>query len=154
MSQLSQYVEKWLAGDLELAPITKLLGIRPICLGQGEARIELTAGKHLHNAMGTVHGGILCDLADVAMGAALATTTAEGESFTTLQLQMSYFLPVVEGRLSAHARVVRRGRGRHILNAISKTARGGWWRGGRRCVRSGRRGERKRFSEKAVNMKL
>ena len=43
------------------------------------------------------------------MGA--ATATAEGESFTTLQFQMSYFLPVVEGRLSAHARVVTPGTG-------------------------------------------
>ena len=110
MSRLSQFVEKWLAGEIELAPITKLLGVRPVSLGEGEARIELTAGAHLHNAMGTVHGGVLCDLADVAMGAALATVAAEGESFTTLQLQMSYFLPVVEGRLGAHARVVRRGR--------------------------------------------
>lgn len=111
MSRLSQFVEKWLAGELELAPITALLGVRPVSLGEGEARIELTAGERLHNAMGTVHGGILCDLADIAMGAALATVTADGESFTTLQLQMSYFLPVVDGRLSAHARVVRRGRG-------------------------------------------
>jgi uncharacterized protein (TIGR00369 family) len=111
MSDLAKYVEKWLAGQLELAPITTLLGVRPISLGQGEAKIELTAGKHLHNAMGTLHGGIFCDLADVAIGAALATVTAEGESFSTLQLQMSYFLPVVEGRLTAHARVVRRGRG-------------------------------------------
>ncbi|HKH50063.1 MAG TPA: PaaI family thioesterase [Thermoanaerobaculia bacterium] len=111
MSRLSQFVEKWLAGELELAPITALLGVRPVSLGEGEARIELTAGERLHNAMGTVHGGILCDLADVAMGAALATVTADGESFTTLQLQMSYFLPVVDGRLSAHARVLRRGRG-------------------------------------------
>jgi uncharacterized protein (TIGR00369 family) len=110
MSRLSQYVKKWLAGDLELAPITKLLGVRPLSLGEGEARIELTAGKHLHNAMGTVHGGIFCDLADVAMGAALATLTAEGEFFSTLQLQMSYLLPIVEGPLSAHARVIRRGR--------------------------------------------
>jgi len=110
MSSLAQYVEKWLAGDLELAPITALLGVRPISLGEGEARIELTAGEHLHNAMGTVHGGVFCDLADVAMGAALATVAAEGESFSTLQLQMSYFLPVVDGRLSAHARVIRRGR--------------------------------------------
>ncbi|HEY7213762.1 MAG TPA: PaaI family thioesterase [Thermoanaerobaculia bacterium] len=110
MSRLSRYVEKWLAGELELAPITTLLGVRPISLGEGEARIEMTAGKHLHNAMGTVHGGVFCDLADVAMGAALATATAEGESFSTLQLQMSYFQSVVEGRLSAHARIVRRGR--------------------------------------------
>ena len=110
MSQLSKYVEKWLAGDLELAPITALLGVRPVSLSEGEAKIELTATERLHNAMRTVHGGIFCDLADVAMGAALATVTAEGESFSTLQLQMSYFLPVVEGRLTAHARVIRRGR--------------------------------------------
>jgi uncharacterized protein (TIGR00369 family) len=110
MSKLSRFAEKWLAGELELAPITELLGVRPVSLGEGEARIELTAGKHLHNAMGTVHGGIFCDLADVAMGTALATVAADGESFSTLQLQMSYYLPVVEGRLSAHARVVRRGR--------------------------------------------
>lgn len=111
MSQLSRFVEKWLAGELELAPITTLLGVRPVALGEGEARVELTAGERLHNAMGTVHGGILCDLADVAMGAALATVTADGESFTTLQLQMSYFLPVVDGQVGAHARVIRRGRG-------------------------------------------
>ena len=110
MSQLSRYAEKWLAGELELAPITALLGVRPVSLGEGEARIEMAVGERLHNAMGTVHGGVFCDLADVAMGAALATVTAEGESFSTLQLQMSYFLPVVEGRLSAHARLVRRGR--------------------------------------------
>lgn len=109
MSRLADYVRKWLAGDLELAPITQFLGVRPVSLGEGEARIELTAGKNLHNAMGMVHGGIFCDLADVAMGTALATVTADGESFTTLQLHMSYFLPVVEGRLGAHARVVRRG---------------------------------------------
>jgi uncharacterized protein (TIGR00369 family) len=110
MSRLSQYVEKWLAGELELAPITAFLGVRPVALGEGEARIEMTAGERLHNAMGTVHGGVFCDLADVAMGAALATLTAEGESFSTLELQMSYFLPVVDGRLSARARVIRRGR--------------------------------------------
>ncbi len=108
--KLSDYVHKWLAGDLELAPITEFLGVRPVSLGEGEARIELTAGKNLHNAMGTVHGGIFCDLADVAMGTALATVTIEGESFSTLQLHMSYFEPVVEGKLVAHARVVRRGR--------------------------------------------
>jgi uncharacterized protein (TIGR00369 family) len=110
MSDLSRYVAKWLAGGLELAPITKFLSVRPVSIGDGEARVEMTTGDRLHNAMGTVHGGILCDLADVAMGAALATLTADGESFTTLELQMSYFLPVVEGHLSAHARVIRRGR--------------------------------------------
>ncbi|MES1240176.1 MAG: PaaI family thioesterase [Acidobacteriota bacterium] len=124
MSHLSDYVAKWLAGELELAPITSFLGIRPVSLGDGEARIELTADQRLHNAMGTVHGGILCDLADVAMGAALATITAEGESFTTLQLQTSYFLPVVDGRVSAYARVVRRGRGTAHLECDLEDSKG------------------------------
>jgi uncharacterized protein (TIGR00369 family) len=110
MTKFSDIAKKWLAGDLELAPIATLLQVRPVEVGEGEARVELTASDRLHNAMGTVHGGIFCDLADVAMGVALATVAAEGESFTTLQLQLNYFLPVVSGRLSAHARVIRRGR--------------------------------------------
>ena len=110
MTTLSESVQSWLAGRRDLAPIAPLLQVRPVDLGQGEARVELTASDRLHNAMGTVHGGVFCDLADVAMGCALATIVAEGETFATLQLQMSYFLPVSSGRLSAHARVVRRGR--------------------------------------------
>jgi uncharacterized protein (TIGR00369 family) len=111
MSRLSELVEKWLAGEIELAPIATLLQVRPVSLAEGEARVELSATDRLHNAMGTLHGGVFCDLADVAMGTALATIAADGESFTTLQMQMSYFAPVVNGTLSAHARVVRRGRG-------------------------------------------
>jgi uncharacterized protein (TIGR00369 family) len=87
------------------------LGIRPVSLGPGEATIELTAGPHLHNAMGTVHGGVFGDLADVAMGAALATVADIGESFATLHLDLNYFHAVREGRLTATAKVVRRGRG-------------------------------------------
>jgi uncharacterized protein (TIGR00369 family) len=111
MSKLSGLVEKWLAGEIELAPIATLLQVRPVSLAEGEARVELSATERLHNAMGTLHGGVFCDLADVAMGTALATIAADGESFSTLQMQMSYFAPVVNGTLSAHARVIRRGRG-------------------------------------------
>ena len=111
MSKLSELVEKWLAGEIELAPIATLLQVRPVSLAEGEARVELSATDRLHNAMGTLHGGVFCDLADVAMGTALATIAADGESFTTLQMQMSYFAPIVNGTVSAHARVIRRGRG-------------------------------------------
>ena len=109
------------AGSLELAPITAFLGVRPISLGVGEARVELTATERLHNAMTTVHGGIFCDLADFAMGATLATLTTEGESFSTLQLQISYFLPVVEKapQLPRSGRAEGTGE-RRISNATSR----------------------------------
>jgi uncharacterized protein (TIGR00369 family) len=103
-------VERWVAGEIRLAPIADLLGVRPVSAGDGEARVELDAGPRLHNAMGTLHGGVLLDLADVAMGVALATVVAEGETFATLSASVHYLRPVREDRLTAHARVVHRGR--------------------------------------------
>lgn len=107
---LAGYVERWRAGELELAPITGLLGIRPVSLGDGAAEVEMSAGERLHNAMGTLHGGVLLDLADVAMGVAMATVAAAGETFSTLSSSIAYLRPVRAGRLTAAARVVQRGR--------------------------------------------
>jgi uncharacterized protein (TIGR00369 family) len=63
-----------------------------------------------HNPMGTLHGGVYCDLADAAMGYAYASTLAEGETFTTVELKINFFRPVRKGRLTAEARVVKAGR--------------------------------------------
>jgi uncharacterized protein (TIGR00369 family) len=111
VTRLGALVERWLAGEVALAPIADLLGVRPLSAGDGEARVELDAGPRLHNSMGTLHGGVFLDLADVAMGAALATALDEGETFATLAASIGYLAPVREGRLVATARVVHRGRG-------------------------------------------
>lgn len=60
--------------------------------------------------MGTVHGGILCDIADAAMGLAFASTLDEDQSFTTLELKINFLRPVWGARLLAQARVVSRGK--------------------------------------------
>jgi uncharacterized protein (TIGR00369 family) len=60
------------------------------------------------NPMGTLHGGVLCDIADAAMGMAFATTVAAGDSFTTMSLTINYFRPVWRAALRAAARVVNR----------------------------------------------
>jgi len=41
--------------------------------------------------MGTLHGGVLCDLADAAMGVAYRSTLAEGETFTTIELKITFY---------------------------------------------------------------
>src|SRR3990170_4261005 len=91
-------------------PVAVLVGFRAVSFGNGEAAFEMEAGRRHHNPMGTVHGGILCDLADAAMGFAFASTLAPGESFTTLELKINFLRPVFEGKLTASARVVHRGR--------------------------------------------
>jgi len=60
--------------------------------------------------MGTLHGGILCDIADAAMGIAYASNLAEGETFTTLELKINFLKPVWNAKLTAEGRVVKAGR--------------------------------------------
>jgi uncharacterized protein (TIGR00369 family) len=72
--------------------------------------VVLQAGTRHFNPMGTVHGGVLCDIADAAMGIAFATTLAPGESFTTVELKINFLRPVRQAQLRAEGRVVQRGR--------------------------------------------
>jgi uncharacterized protein (TIGR00369 family) len=60
--------------------------------------------------MGTVHGGVFCDIADAAMGMALASTLEPDQSFTTLELKINFLRPAWEADLFAKARVVQRGK--------------------------------------------
>ena len=66
--------------------------------------MSLEAGPQHANPMGTLHGGILCDLADGAMGMAFFTTCQEGETFTTLELKINFLRPVRMGLLVATGR--------------------------------------------------
>jgi uncharacterized protein (TIGR00369 family) len=58
--------------------------------------------------MGTLHGGILCDVADAAMGMAFVTTLKPDESFTTMSLTINFFRPVWHAQLRFDARVINR----------------------------------------------
>jgi uncharacterized protein (TIGR00369 family) len=60
--------------------------------------------------MGTLHGGVLCDIADAAMGIAYAANLTEGESFTTLELKINFLKPVWNATLTAEGKVIKQGR--------------------------------------------
>jgi uncharacterized protein (TIGR00369 family) len=92
------------------APIGKLLGLRITSKGAGRATVEFEANARYANPMGTLHGGVFCDLADAAMGVAYLSTLAEGESATTIELKINFLRPVWNAKLRAEARVVRGGK--------------------------------------------
>ena len=98
-------------GDGEpAAPIGKLVGFRPTSIETGRAVFELEAGPQHANPMGTLHGGVICDVADAAMGTAYASTLGDDETFTTLELKINFLRPFWNGTLVATARVVKSGR--------------------------------------------
>ncbi len=91
-------------------PVAELLGIDLVEAGGGLCTMKLEAEERHSNPMGTIHGGIIGDLADAAMGMAYFSRLAEGESFTTLELKINFLRPFWTGTLLAHGRVVHGGR--------------------------------------------
>ncbi len=97
-------------GEVPPPPIAQLIGFTLTEVEPGRAVVTLEAGERHANPMGTVHGGVLCDVADAAMGIAYAATLDEGETFTTLELKINFLKPVWSGKLTATGRVVKGGR--------------------------------------------
>ncbi len=97
-------------GELPPPPVATLIGFTLVAVEPGRAVVALEATERHANPMGTLHGGVLCDVADAAMGMAWASTLDEGETFTTLELKINFLKPVWTGRLTATGRVVKGGR--------------------------------------------
>ena len=91
-------------------PVAELIGFDVVEIAVGRAVTSLRVERRHHNPMGTLHGGIVCDLADAAMGMAMASTLEDDESFTTIDLGAKYFKPIWNARLRATAVVVKRTR--------------------------------------------
>jgi uncharacterized protein (TIGR00369 family) len=93
-----------------LPPVAQLIGFTVTSADPGRVVVELIVDARHINISGTVHGGILCDIADAAMGLSFATTFEEKQSYTTIELKINYLRPMWEGRLRAIGTVVHAGR--------------------------------------------
>src|SRR3954463_2901556 len=109
MATINDLAQKMLRGEEPPPPIGRLLGFVLKAIEPGRAVFEMEADERHHNPMGTLHGGVYCDLADAAMGYAYSATLGEGETFTTVELKINFFRPVRKGKLTAEARVVKAG---------------------------------------------
>src|SRR5438034_6609235 len=73
----------WKTGTFP-SPATKTLGIKTLELSEGRSLVEMMVDQNHHNMSATMHGGIMADIADAAMGIAIATTVSPEEDFTTI----------------------------------------------------------------------
>jgi uncharacterized protein (TIGR00369 family) len=102
-------------GEVEPPPVAKLVGFEFIEIDLGRSIFALDAGPQHANPMGTLHGGIVCDMADAALGTAMSSTLEDDESFTTLDLVVKFLKPVWKARLRATAQLVKRTRSLGLL---------------------------------------
>jgi uncharacterized protein (TIGR00369 family) len=110
MATMLEQIQQVIRGELPAPPVAHLIGFTVREVEAGRAVVDFEADGRHANPMGTVHGGVLCDVADAAMGIAYASTLGEGESFTTLELKINFLKPVRSGTLVAVGRLVKGGR--------------------------------------------
>lgn len=110
MAKFLDILRRSLEAGAPKPPVAQLIGFELVEVEEGKALVTLAAAERHHNPMGTVHGGILCDIADAAMGIAYATTLNDDETYTTIELKINYLRPVWETTLTATGRVVKAGR--------------------------------------------
>ena len=109
MATIFKMAKKMLRGEQAPPPVNQLIGFVLKEIEPGRAVFQLEADERHHNPMGTLHGGVYCDLADAAMGYAYAATLTDGESFTTVELKINFLRAVRKATLTAEAKVVKAG---------------------------------------------
>jgi uncharacterized protein (TIGR00369 family) len=113
MSEIYDALQRAMSGasaETFRPPIARLIGFTFKTVTPGKATIEFVADERHANALGTLHGGVMCDVADAAMGIAFASTLERDDSFTTIELKINFMKPVWRAKLRAEGRVIKRGR--------------------------------------------
>jgi len=110
MKGIKERVQNAWKADTFPSPATKTLGIKIVELGEGRSLVEMMVDSHVHNMSGTMHGGIMADIADAAMGIAVSTTISPEEDFTTMEFKISFYRPHIKGLLKAEGIVAKRGK--------------------------------------------
>lgn len=96
------------------SPSWRLMGVRVVRAGAGEAVVEMEAREEFRNFGGTVHGGFLSFLADSAMGRALGSVENGATRHATIDLKLNFIDPAQVGE-------TLRGVGK-VVHAGSRTA--------------------------------
>lgn len=93
------------------APMHELMRIAIVSAEFGQVVFTCTPDESAYNAIGSVHGGLICTLLDAVIGGATHTTLAKGQGFSSIEIKVSYLKGVQQssGLLTATGKVVKSG---------------------------------------------
>jgi uncharacterized protein (TIGR00369 family) len=94
---------------VEGIPLNQLLGIRVTKRHEDGVTLTGTMRDDLRNALGTLHGGVTATIADAAIGIAIMSHHQPIRLAATVEMKINYFIPIVEGRFTARAKLLRVG---------------------------------------------
>src|SRR5439155_3073164 len=106
------FLQDMIAGKLPQPPMAATLGFRLVEVAQGRAAFEGLPEFRHYNPISSVHGGFAATLLDSALGCAIFSTMAKGETWTTLELKLNLVRGLTKdsGLVRAEGRIIHRGR--------------------------------------------
>lgn len=100
-----------------VSPFSHVVGMEPIEIGNGEARVKLAMRELLQNRHRNMHGGALFSLVDVTMGLACSSSHGFDQNSVTLEAKINYIRGVEAGIIICHAKVLHAGRRTLVVEA-------------------------------------
>jgi len=106
------FLQAIIAGTLPQPPISELLDFHLVEAENGRAVFDGIPQYRHYNPIGSVHAGFAATLLDSALGCAIFSTLAKGDTWTTLELKLNLVRPLTKdtGPVRAEGRVIHRGR--------------------------------------------
>ena len=112
------------AGDF-VPPCWLLMGLHAVDTAEGKMTLAMSTSPWLCNAFGVIYGGAIAFLADATIILAAGSTVPAGTAFNTMDLKVNFIRPVLpDGELTAHARVIHRGRTIAVVNCEIRDGQG------------------------------
>ena len=105
-------------------PFVSHLKILTEKLGEGSAQLSLPIEPYLTNSIGTVHGGVIMSLLDVALCTAARTLHPDSLGVITIDMSTSFIGGGSGARLLAEARVLKNGRNMIFVEGEAKNEDG------------------------------
>jgi uncharacterized protein (TIGR00369 family) len=102
------------------------LDFKLVDVQEGCVTFEGTPGEHAYNPIGSIHGGYAATLLDSACGCAVHSTLSATQTYTTLDLKVSYLRAMTKdtGPVRAEGRIINVGRRVAFAEATLKDAKG------------------------------
>ena len=113
---LDEAQEQRIRAVFEKIPYAHLLGVELGELRRGEATLYLEMRDELRRNNGVAHGGAIASLVDTAAAFAILTQLEPDQTTTTIDLTIHYLRPLIKGRVTACARVLRSGRRIQVIS--------------------------------------
>jgi len=79
------------------SPLVRFMGIRLEDLAEGYARLAMKVEEKHLNSLGTLHGGVMATLNDIACGVAINTVLIPNSTILSLDLRVEFIDTLTEG---------------------------------------------------------